>query len=90
MEKFHGEKSLISREGTLALVKDGALHVSPYPNLPPPTYTAFYDILSSALAEKGDVPVSARDARNVIRLVELAEESSERGVTIWINPEEFQ
>ncbi|KAE8324088.1 oxidoreductase [Aspergillus sergii] len=78
------------KAGTLVLVKDGALHASPYPNLPPPTYTAFYDMLSDALAGKGDVPVSARDARNVIRLVELAQESSERGVTISINPEEFK
>lgn len=76
--------------GTLALVKDGVLHESPYQNLPAPTYTAFYDVLFDALAGKREVPVDARDARNVIRLVELAQESSEKGVTVLISAGEFQ
>lgn len=81
---------LIDSEGTLTLVKGEAFHESLYPNLPPPKYTAFYDILSDALAGKTGVPVSAKDARNVIRLVELARESSEKGVAVLINPNEFQ
>ncbi|KAF9888249.1 hypothetical protein FE257_008818 [Aspergillus nanangensis] len=78
-------KESSSNAGTLTLVKNGALHASPYPNLSPPTYTAFYDILSDALDGKCEVPVAARDARNVIRLVELAQESSDKGVTVSIN-----
>ncbi|PYI12533.1 oxidoreductase [Aspergillus sclerotiicarbonarius CBS 121057] len=75
--------------GVITLATDGILQEMPCPNLPPPTYRAFYDHLSRALAGQGDVPVSPKDARNVIRLVELATQSSETGATITLNPEEF-
>lgn len=63
--------------------------VSPLENDPPPTYGAFYSILLGALDGKNAVPVDAREARNVIRLVELARESSEKGTTISINSDHF-
>jgi predicted dehydrogenase len=53
----------------------------------PPTYIAFYDALSGALTGHGRVPVTARDARNVIRIIELAMESSETGRSISLNKE---
>ncbi|KAJ5626372.1 NAD binding Rossmann fold oxidoreductase [Penicillium lagena] len=76
-------------EGVITLAKNGTLHDLTYPNLPPPTYGAFYEVLSGALAGQCDVPVPAKDARNVIRIIELAEESSRKGSTILLKPEEF-
>lgn len=35
------------------------------------------------------MPVDAREARNVIRLVEIARESSEKGTTITIDSKQF-
>lgn len=55
----------------------------------PPTYGAFYRILLGALEGKNAVPVDAREARNVIRLVELARESSEKGATVHVDPGHF-
>lgn len=63
--------------------------MSPLGNDPPPTYGAFYSILLGALEGKDAVPVDAREARNVIRLVELAQESSEKGTTVSINLDHF-
>lgn len=79
----------IELQGTITILKEGTLQASKYPNVSPPTYKAFYDTLFNALEGRSDVPVSARDARNVIKIVELAKESSKMGVTISIQPEEF-
>ena len=53
-----------------------------YPTVEPPTYVEFYRILADALRGKGPVPVKAEEARNVIRMVELAQESSTLGKTL--------
>ncbi|KAL2280358.1 hypothetical protein FJTKL_12598 [Diaporthe vaccinii] len=78
-----------TKAGSLTVEKDGQLVASPLENDPPATYGAFYSILLGALQGKNAVPVDAREARNVIRLVELARESSEKGVTISINSDHF-
>lgn len=75
--------------GLLTVEKDGKFEASPLENDPPPTYGAFYSILHGALEGKNPVPVDAREARNVIRLVELARESSEKGTTVSINSDHF-
>lgn len=75
--------------GSLTVEKDGQLVASPLENDTPPTYGAFYSILLGALQGKNTVPVDAREARNVIRLVELARESSENGATVSINSDHF-
>ncbi|KAI9673253.1 MAG: hypothetical protein M1829_004318 [Trizodia sp. TS-e1964] len=56
---------------------DGSLRSSTYPTDVPATYVEFYRILSAAMSGKGRVPVRAEEARDVIRLIELAKESSE-------------
>lgn len=75
--------------GVLTVEQDGKLQASTLENDPPPTYGAFYTILLGALEGKNPVPVDAREARNVIRLVELARESSETGKTISIDSNQF-
>ena len=75
--------------GSLTVEKDGKLEVSRLENDTPPTYGAFYRILLGALEGKNSVPVDAREARNVIRLVEIARESSEKGTTVSINSDHF-
>lgn len=53
------------------------------PTVEPPTYTAYYSRLAAALnGDVSKIPVSPEDAVNVIRLVELARESSRLGQTL--------
>lgn len=52
------------------------------PNDPPKTYGGFYASLASSLQGKPNVPVPAEEARDVIRIVELAIASSKKGVTL--------
>ena len=53
-----------------------------FPTVEPATYAEFYKRLATALAGKGDVPVNASDASIVIKLIELARESSQTGRTL--------
>lgn len=58
---------------------------TPHPSIsPPPTYAAFYAPLARALAREGEVPVKAEEARDVIRLIELAGRSSSEGRTLGV------
>lgn len=74
------------RYGTLSLVK-GVADISEerYPNIEPETYVGFYRRLAKALDSGAPVPVDAADARNVIRLIELARESSAKGCTLEVS-----
>ena len=63
-------------------MQNGTPVSQPHPNIPPLTYKAFYTQFASALQGKGDVPVQAEEARDVIRLVELARQSSREGRTM--------
>jgi hypothetical protein len=56
-----------------------------YPTIVPPTYVEFYRILADALSGKGQVPVKAEEARSVIRLIELAQESSKLSKTVDVH-----
>jgi predicted dehydrogenase len=53
-----------------------------YPTVEPPTYAEFYRKFARALAGEGKVPVDAKAAAGVIRLIELAKESSKTGKTL--------
>jgi predicted dehydrogenase len=53
-----------------------------YPTVEPPTYAEFYRKFARALAGEGKVPVDAKVAADVIRLIELAKESSKTGKTL--------
>lgn len=47
-----------------------------------PTYVEYYRTLARALAGEGDLPASGAEASQVIRLIELAKESSKQGKTL--------
>jgi predicted dehydrogenase len=52
------------------------------PTVETSSYTDYYRTFARALAGQGDVPVRAEDAAGVIRLVELARESTKLGKTL--------
>ncbi|EFE43406.1 NAD binding Rossmann fold oxidoreductase, putative [Trichophyton verrucosum HKI 0517] len=51
----------------------------------PPTYKEFYRSLAKALSGQGQVPVDPADSGTVIRLVELAKESSKKRSTLPVS-----
>ncbi|KAK7415170.1 hypothetical protein QQX98_006114 [Neonectria punicea] len=71
-------------EAAQARFESGKLNKSVYPNVTPQTYLKFYELLAAAMDGKGEVPVKPEDARNGIRLVELAKASFEQGVTLSV------
>lgn len=68
----------------------GGVQEHGHPNVHPPTYRTFYDRLAEAIHGDGPVPVTGQEGRNVIRIVELVKESSDKGITLTLNPEEFK
>ncbi|RAL13073.1 NAD binding Rossmann fold oxidoreductase [Aspergillus homomorphus CBS 101889] len=70
------------RFGTLVTVKDGRPSKSAFPTDKPPTYVAFYQTLADALAGACRPAASGEEARNTIRIIELARESSTLGRTL--------
>ncbi|KAJ5856109.1 dehydrogenase [Penicillium soppii] len=74
------------RYGTLTSVQsDGTFKSEVVPTVDAPLYTDFYSKLAKALAGEGDVPVNPVESASVIRLVELAVQSSETGRTLDVN-----
>ncbi|KAL8771436.1 MAG: hypothetical protein Q9209_003104 [Squamulea sp. 1 TL-2023] len=75
------------RHGTLTTAINSTFTAKPYPTLKPTastTYQALYTQFANAVSGNGEVPVKAEDAREVIRLVELAKKSSDEGRTVDI------
>ncbi|KAF9891024.1 hypothetical protein FE257_005281 [Aspergillus nanangensis] len=72
------------RYGSLTTIKNGQPVKEVYPTVEPPTYTEYYRKFARALAGEGDVPASGAEARDVIRLIELAQESSHLGKTLQV------
>ncbi|OAX80293.1 hypothetical protein ACJ72_05380 [Emergomyces africanus] len=70
------------RCGILTSYHNGTLISKAFPTVQPPTYAEFYRQFAKALAGEGDLPVSPSQASDVIRLVELARESSKLGKTL--------
>ena len=70
------------RYGTLTTMKDGKPVKEVTPTVEPPTWTEYYRKFARALAGQGDLPASGVEAAEVIRLIELAKESSRLGKTI--------
>ncbi|KAJ5586427.1 hypothetical protein N7450_006214 [Penicillium hetheringtonii] len=70
------------RYGTLTTIKDGKPVKEVFPTVEPPTYTEYYRKLVRALGGDGDLPASGAEASQVIRLIELARESSSTGRTL--------
>ena len=53
-----------------------------YPTVKPLTYAAFYEHFAKALHGEGEVPVKPDGPAEVIRLIELARQSSVEGKTL--------
>jgi predicted dehydrogenase len=49
---------------------------------PPPTYVEYYRVFGKALAGEGEVPVKAEEARDVLKIIEVALQSSKEGKSI--------
>ncbi|QRD86848.1 NAD binding Rossmann fold oxidoreductase [Aspergillus flavus] len=70
------------RYRTLTSVQpNGAFKTEAVPTVDPPLYTEFYSKLAEALAGEGEVSVSPEESAAVIRLVEIAVQSSKTGRT---------
>ncbi|KAL1962601.1 hypothetical protein VTN77DRAFT_9394 [Rasamsonia byssochlamydoides] len=69
------------RYGVLTTIKDGKPTAEVVPT-ETSTWVEYYRQLARALAGEGDVPVSGEQASAVIRLIELAKESSKLGKTL--------
>ena len=53
-----------------------------YPSVKPTLYVEYYRLFVLALQGKGEVPVKPEDAADVLRIIELAQESSKTGRTM--------
>lgn len=73
------------RYGTLTTSKFGLPVKEVFPTVEPPTWTEYYRKLARALAGQDVAPASGAEALRVIRLIELAKESSKLGKTLNVN-----
>lgn len=66
---------------------DGKISEAPVPELEPATYKAFYAGLGKAVesGREEDVPVKAREARDVLRIIEAVVESARTGRDVVMN-----
>ncbi|GAB7347272.1 hypothetical protein MBLNU459_g3361t2 [Dothideomycetes sp. NU459] len=71
-----------TNHGTLTISDDGMITRQTYPSVEPTTYVEYYRILASALQGQGEVPVRGEDAADVLRIIEMAQESSDTGRTL--------
>lgn len=71
------------RFGVLTCYKDGKITGKIHPTInPPPKFITFYAGVAKALAGEAEAPVKAEDAAAVIRIIELAQQSSKEGRTL--------
>jgi predicted dehydrogenase len=71
-----------TQQGTLTTMSDGAPTRSTVPTVQPPTYVEYYRVLAKALRGEGESPVKPEGARDVLRIIEAAIESSKESRTI--------
>ena len=71
-------------EGELTQVVKGEMKVNRMEAEEPVTYVGFYREVAKALKGEGEVPVSAEQAADVIKLIELARESAKAGVIMEV------
>ncbi|KAI0977278.1 hypothetical protein F4678DRAFT_412374 [Xylaria arbuscula] len=76
-EEYHGQ--------LITVAEDGKLREEVHPNVEPLTYSKIYELLGEALQGKGPVPVPASEARDVLRILEAARESSLTGREIELS-----
>lgn len=72
------------RAGTLTTMENGQPSSQSCPNVAPLTYAAFYGQFAKALAGNGAVPVQPEEAKDVIRLIEMARMSSQQQSTLKV------
>ncbi|EXJ81161.1 oxidoreductase [Capronia epimyces CBS 606.96] len=71
--------------GTLNICKNGQILSEVAPTVKPATYAEYYRRLAAALdGDTSQIPVQPEEAVGVIRLVELAQESSRQGRTLTV------
>jgi predicted dehydrogenase len=70
--------------GTLTTIVDGKPKREIYPTIKAPTYVGFYSDFALALDGKREVPITAEDARDVIKIIEAANKSSNEGRSITL------
>ncbi|KAL3471266.1 hypothetical protein BJX99DRAFT_237917 [Aspergillus californicus] len=70
------------RYGTLTTLQNGKPVREVTPTVEPPTWTEYYRKMARALSGDGDLPASGEEAAQVIRLIEVAQESSKLGKTL--------
>ena len=68
--------------GTLSLAEGSGFKSQPYPSVKPTLYLEFYKIFAKALEGQGKVPVQPEEAADVLRMIEMAQESSRTGQKI--------
>lgn len=68
--------------GVLMTIEDGQLSKQTWPTIEPVTYSTFYSQFAKALEGEGEVPVKPEDSSAVIRLIEIATQSSREWRTI--------
>ena len=68
----------------LTTMKGETPSTNTYPTVEPLTYGAFYSQFAKALNGQGDVPVNPEGPAEVIRLIELALQSSTHGRTVSV------
>ena len=68
--------------GTLTTMENGIPTTMTYPTVEPVTYGVFYSKFTNALLGNSEVPVKPQVPADVIRLVELARQSSNEGRTL--------
>lgn len=72
----------LTNPGTLTTIQNGTPAKEVVPTVEPPTWTEYYRKLARALSGEGALPASGVEAGQVIRLIELAQESSKMGKTV--------
>jgi predicted dehydrogenase len=75
--------------GTINTDIDG-LHFHGKIETKPGAYGIFYSELCNAIAEEGEVPVKPEDARNAIRIIEMAQQSSNEQRTLAITSDDLK
>lgn len=68
--------------GTVTTLEGGKPKSKTYPTINPPTYVAFYEDVAGYLKGERDNPVSPADARDVLKIIEAAIQSSKERKTI--------
>ncbi|KAL8713700.1 MAG: hypothetical protein Q9220_002226 [cf. Caloplaca sp. 1 TL-2023] len=73
-------------QGTLTTVGSAnEITAAPYPTIQPLPYSTIYSEFVNAITTGGPVPVRPEDARAVIRIIELAKQSSDEGRTMVVD-----